>query len=65
MDWQYGTQRIFSFLIELGRGTASPDEKIKSETTRNRDAILYLIGMAGCPYAAIGGKAQVLRAVLR
>jgi carboxypeptidase T len=58
MDWQYGTQRIFSFLIELGQGDSIPDEKIKSETSRNRDAILYLIGMAGCPYAAIGGSAQ-------
>jgi carboxypeptidase T len=58
MDWQYGTQRIFSFLIELGQGDSIPDEKIKSETSRNRDAILYLIGMAGCPYAAIGGSEQ-------
>ncbi len=57
MDWQYGTQRIFSFLVELGQGDSIPDEKIASETSRNRDAILYLIGMADCPYAAIGQKA--------
>jgi len=56
MDWQYGTQRIFSFLVELGQSDHIPDEKIKSETSRNRDAILYLIEMAACPYAAIGGS---------
>jgi carboxypeptidase T len=58
IDWQYGTQRIFSFLIELGDSDKIPDERIKPETSRNRDAILYLIGMAGCPYAAVGGKGQ-------
>jgi hypothetical protein len=59
IDWQYGTQRIFSFLVELGTSDHIPDEDIASETSRNRDAVLYLIKMADCPYAAIGMKAQL------
>jgi carboxypeptidase T len=58
IDWQYGTQRIFSFLIELGTSDQIPDEMIAPETARNRSAILFLIRMAGCPYAASGGGAQ-------
>ena len=31
-----------------------PDEKVARETKRNREAVLYLMDMAACPYAAIG-----------
>jgi carboxypeptidase T len=59
IDWQYGTQRIFSFLVELGTSDDIPDEQIAPETARNRDAVLYLIKMAHCPYVAIGKGAQL------
>jgi hypothetical protein len=61
-DWMYGTQRIFSFTVEvyppegsttLG-GHHPPDEVIARETKRNRAALLYLIDMADCPYRASG-----------
>ena len=61
-DWLYGTQRIFSFTVEvyppegstgLG-GHHPPDEVIARETARNREALLYLIDLAGCPYRASG-----------
>jgi len=59
IDWLYGTQRIFSFTFEMFPRAGSsrqhvPDEKIARETKRNREAVLYLMEMAACPYAAIG-----------
>ncbi len=61
IDWLYGSQRIFAFTFELYPVLGNtvnrfypPDERIARETERNRDAVLYLIEMAGCPYAAIG-----------
>jgi carboxypeptidase T len=62
IDWMYGTQRIFSFTFELfpteqvssHADHEPPDEYIASQTARNREALLYLIDMADCPYAAIG-----------
>jgi carboxypeptidase T len=61
IDWMYGSQRIFAFTFELYPALADkvsrfypPDEIIGRETERNREALLYLIEMAECPYAAIG-----------
>jgi len=61
IDWLYGSQRVFAFTFEMfPRGHTSmndfypPDEVIARETARNRDALLYLIGIADCPYRAIG-----------
>jgi hypothetical protein len=58
IDWLYGTQRIFSFTFEMYPRTGSsrqhqPDERIARETRRNREAVLYLLEMAACPYRAI------------
>jgi hypothetical protein len=65
IDWLYGRERVFSYTFELyprGGGTGAryypPDEVIGRETRRNRAAILYLIGKAGCPYAALGADAR-------
>ena len=64
IDWTYARQRIFSFTFELyprGGGTPRhhypPDEVIARETRRNRDAVLYLMGKALCPYSALGTAA--------
>ncbi len=62
-DWMYGVHRIFSFTFEMypvssSPGFYPPDEVIPAETARNREAILYLIENAGCPYAVIGKQAQ-------
>ncbi len=61
IDWMYGSQRIFGFTFELYPELNSnmsrfypPDEIIGRETARNREALLYLIEMAGCPYQAVG-----------
>jgi carboxypeptidase T len=61
-DWMYGRHRIFSFTVELyppeGSTTLGghypPDEKIAPQTARNREALLYLIDVADCPYQASG-----------
>ncbi len=55
-DWLYGTYRIFSFTFELSPdSTPYPaDERIASETGRNKAAVLDLINRAGCPYSIIG-----------
>jgi hypothetical protein len=59
-DWMYGVHHIFSFAFEMYPRSASqggfypPDEVIPTETARNREAILYLIEKADCPYATAG-----------
>jgi hypothetical protein len=58
----YGAHRIFSFTWELFPPETSTvwgdhytaDENIAPQTTRNRNALLYLIDVGGCPYRAIG-----------
>lgn len=62
IDWMYGAHKIFSFTWELYPPETSTvwgdhypaDEKIASETARNRGALLYLIDVGGCGYRAIG-----------
>jgi hypothetical protein len=61
IDWMYGRHRIFSFTWELyptetssdATDHYSPDEIIARETKRNREALLYTLRVAGCPYGAI------------
>jgi hypothetical protein len=68
-DWMYGVHRIFTYTFEMYPETSSqggfypPDEVIPAETERNREAILYLLGQAGCPYAVIGKQAEYCQAV--
>ena len=64
IDWAYGRHRIFMFTFEMypkSSGELSrfypPDEVIAAQTARNREAVLYLINQASCPYAIIGKSA--------
>ena len=62
-DWAWGTHRIFAFTFEMYPRSSSPgfyppDEVIARETSRNRAAVLYLLGLADCPYRAIGQQAR-------
>jgi putative cell wall-binding protein len=69
IDWMYGTYRIFSFTFELyprekkiGEGLVyASDSAIPKQTARNREALLYLIDAAACPYDAIGKAAEYCR----
>jgi carboxypeptidase T len=57
-DWYYGSQGIFAYTFELGSGTYQRSSAIAPEVARNRGAVLYLIGLADCPYRAIGKAVQ-------
>ena len=63
-DWLYGVHRIMNYTFEMYPRTSSqggfypPDEVIPAETSRNRAAVLYLLGQASCPYDVIGKGAQ-------
>ena len=69
-DWLYATHRIFSFTFEMYPVTSSqggfypPDEVIPAQTSRNREAVLYLLENSGCPYATVGLEAQYCGAVV-
>jgi hypothetical protein len=62
IDWMYGRHRIFSYTVELyPPETATvwgdhypPDEKIATETARNKGMVLHLLERAGCPWADSG-----------
>jgi hypothetical protein len=63
-DWLYGAHGILSYTFELYPGTSAeggfypPDEVIPVQTARNRDAIVYLLDHAECPYRLTGKDAQ-------
>ncbi|MCW5850995.1 MAG: zinc carboxypeptidase [Anaerolineae bacterium] len=63
-DWLYAVHKIINYTFEMyptssaGGGFYPPDEVIQREVSRNRQAILYLIDKAECPYAVIGKGAQ-------
>ncbi len=69
-DWLYATHRIFSFTFEMYPVTSAqggfypPDEVIPAQTSRNREAVLYLLENSGCPYATVGLEAQYCGAVV-
>jgi carboxypeptidase T len=58
-DWAYGVHGIFAFTFELYPnyrnfgGFYPPGALIARETSRNHDAVLYLLEQAACPYAAV------------
>lgn len=63
-DWLYGVHDILNYTFEMyptssaGGGFYPPDEVIPAQTTRNRQAVLYLLDQAACPYRVIGKQAQ-------
>ena len=59
LDWMYGAQKIFAFTIEMYPSCCDfyvPDEVIGQQTKRLRNAIVYLLDHADCPYEVIGGS---------
>ncbi len=63
-DWLYGVHDILNYTFEMyptssaGGGFYPPDEVIPAQTARNRQAVLYLLDKAACPYSVIGKQAQ-------
>jgi hypothetical protein len=64
LDWLYGVHGIINFAFEMYPVTSSQggfypgDEIIPAQTARNRDAVLYLLDKADCPYKVIGKEGQ-------
>jgi hypothetical protein len=56
-DWLYGNQRIFAMLIEMYPTSDPKGDDIAGEVALNRDAMLYFIEQADCPYRAAGTQA--------
>jgi len=65
IDWKYGAHGIFAYTLEMyprsnrDGGFYPSDEVIPVETARNRDAILYLLELADCPYRSIGKEGEL------
>jgi hypothetical protein len=62
-DWAYGVHQIFAYTFEMypvadNPGFYPPAADIARETSRNGQAVLYIIQQADCPYRAIGKEAQ-------
>jgi murein tripeptide amidase MpaA len=60
-DYEYGLYRIFAYTFELSIKDYPDDSKIASETGRNKEAVLYLMERAGCPYAVLGAAVRIAR----
>jgi hypothetical protein len=59
-DWEYAQHGILNYTFEMYPVTSGqggfypPDEVIPAQTSRNREAVLYLLEQAACPYGVIG-----------
>ena len=58
-DWAYGVHKIFAYTFEMYPTTSSPGfyppaSVIARETSRNEQAVRYIIQQADCPYQVIG-----------
>jgi hypothetical protein len=62
-DWAYGVHKIFAYTFEMYPITSNPGfyppaSVIPAQTSRNRQAVLYLLQQSDCPYRTIGKDAQ-------
>ena len=58
-DWAYGVHKIFAYTFEMYPTTTSPGfyppgSVITRETSRNEQAVRYIMQQADCPYRTIG-----------
>ena len=60
-DYEYGMYRIFAYTFELSVRDYPRPSMIASETGRNKEAVLYLMEQAGCPYAVLGAAIRTAR----
>ncbi len=60
-DYQYGVYRIFAYTFELSVKDYPDDSMIASETGRNKEAVLYLMERASCPYSVLGATVMAAR----
>jgi hypothetical protein len=60
-DYEYGAYRIFAYTFEMSVKDYVRDTMIGPETRRNKEAVLYLIEHAGCPYSVLGAAVRNAR----
>jgi len=60
-DYEYGVYRIFSYTFEMSVVDYPKDTMIGPETSRNREAVLYLMERAACPLAVLGTAVTTAR----
>jgi carboxypeptidase T len=60
-DYAYGKYRIFAYTFELSTRNYPDDSKIKGETGRNKEAVLYLMEKAWCPLTVLGATVRAAR----
>jgi carboxypeptidase T len=60
-DYLYGTYRVFSYTFEMSVVNYPPDSMIGPETSRNKEAVLWLAEHAGCPLAVLGAGVRMAR----
>jgi hypothetical protein len=53
-DFLYGRYRVFAFTVELSAVDYPRDTAIGPETSRNREAVLWLLERAWCPLGVLG-----------
>ncbi|GGK21524.1 carboxypeptidase T [Pilimelia terevasa] len=63
LDWLWAEHKIFGYTFEMYPKGASPgfyppDTVIEKETTRNKEASLFFMETADCPYKLIGKQDQ-------
>ena len=61
-DWAYGVHKIFNYTFEMypissNPGFYPPASAIAVQTSRNEQAVRYIIQQADCPYRVIGKEA--------
>ena len=60
-DFLYGRYRVFAFTIELSAVDYPRDTAIGPETSRNREAVLWLLERAWCPLGVLGAAVRDAR----
>ena len=60
-DYLYGRYRTFSYTFELSVKDYPDDSLIARETGRNKEAVLYLMEQAWCPYSVLGATVRAAR----
>ncbi len=60
-DYLYGAYRVFSYTFELSIRDYPRDGRIKPETGRNKEAVLYLMEKAWCPLTVLGADVRAAR----
>ena len=60
-DYLYGRYRVFAFTVELSAVDYPKDTAIGPETSRNREAVLWLLERAWCPLGVLGAAVRDAR----